>query len=631
MWTLPLKGITFGSVCLVLAQAGPSSCSAPPPGGGGGTPQGACCHSDGSCGVTSEAGCDGTYVGDDSTCALADCPPPTGACCLDDGSCSVVSRDDCAGAFEGAGTTCSATACDVSPFTEEAIARGVDYRVIYGRGDEAGSGVALVDLDGDGDPDLVTLGLVGDGDVGVFENDGTGHFTDRSGASEIAPAPDARGVSAGDYDDDGDLDLYLTQWNVANVLLRNDGNFHFTDVTAEAGVGGVGYGGASVWGDYDGDGRIDLYVGNWEYTDRNFLYHNLGDGTFEEVAQALGVDSRERSYQPVFIDYDGDADLDLYLSNDNRVSSCGPDHHNQLFRNDGGVFTDVSAESGADVCLNSMGVAVGDFDRNLFPDFHLTNLAPGNVLLMNQGDGTFVDESAAAGIDQAGDFGWGAVAFDYDHNGFEDLYVVFNGAANRFYKNAGTFPLVNIAADLGLDLNTESYCVATGDIDLDGDLDLVLSARQTELKIYINHEGQKRRWAKFHVVGEGHDRGGIGTVVQVRTGDARQVRHLLFGNNYKSQNETVLHFGLDGATVMDEIIVTWMGGTTRTLSNYATDTTWTLYPPQRLGDSNGDAVINATDTAAMTDCQGTVRPGCEMMDYDGNGTVNAADAAMQTP
>jgi len=630
MWTVPLKSVAVGSLCLILAQAGPSSCSAPP--GNGGTPRGACCVGDGTCQVTTEASCSGSYVGDDSTCETADCPEPNGACCLDDGSCSVVARTACDGAFQGAGTACSATACAISPFTEEAAQRGVDYLVIFGRGDEAGSGVALIDLDNDGDADLVTMGHVGDGAVGIFENDGTGNFTDRTANTGIPPLPDAHSVAAADYDDDGDLDLYLTQWNLANVFLRNDGNFHFTDVTAAAGVGGVGYGGGSAWADYDSDGLVDIYVCNWEYTDRNFLYRNLGDGTFEEVAEALGVASRERSYQPIWIDYDGDADLDLYLSNDNVLSLCGqPGHHNELFRNDGGTFTDVSTETGADVCFNSMGAAVGDFDRNLWPDLHFTNLPPGNVLIANQGDGTFLNQSAAAGIDQPGELGWGTVAFDYDHNGFEDLYVVFNNGVNRFYDNPGTFPLQNIARQLDLDLVAESYCLASGDIDLDGDLDLVLSSRQERVRIYINNEGQKRDWVKFKVVGEGRNRGGIGTAVQVRTGEVRQVRHLLFGNNYKSQNETILHFGLGGARVLDEISIVWPGGTTRTLSGYAADTLWTLYPPERLGDVNGDGVINATDTAAMTNCQGDVRPGCEMMDYNGDGDVDSTDATLQAP
>lgn len=554
----------------------------------------------------------------------------TGACCSDSGACSVTTREGCSGSYQGDDVTCAAAACDeLSPFSEEAIARGVNYRVIFGRGDEAGSGVALIDLDNDGDADLVAMGRVGDGAVGIWENDGTGQFTDRTDGTGIPLVPDAHGVCAGDYDDDGDLDLYLTQWQVANILLRNDGDFRFTDVTTTAGVGGVGYGGGCAWADYDGDQLIDVYVGNWEYTDRNFLYRNLGDGTFEDVAPALGVDSDQRTYQPVWFDYDGDADLDLYLSNDNTLFFCGPDRHNELFRNDGGTFTDVSAESGADVCLNSMGAALGDFDRNLHADVHLTNLPPGNVMILNQGDGTFINGSADAGIDLPGDLGWGTVAFDYDHNGFEDLYVVFNDGVNRFYNNAGTFPLTNIAADLGLEYLGESYCVATGDIDLDGDLDLVMSARQIDLRIYINNEGQKRDWVKFQVVGEGRNRGGIGTQVRISAGGAQQIRHLLFGNNYKSQNETILHFGLDSANTVNEIVATWPGGTTRTLTNYAANRLWTLYPPQRLGDFNGDGTINSTDVAALTDCVGDVRPGCEMMDYDGDGDVDSSDASAQ--
>lgn len=629
-----LRETLFHGSCLGLTLVA-LSCAG---GGGGGSDNentndnvipermGACCQPDGGCLKVAQVDCVETYLGDDTECAA--CPESAGACCLDDGSCTILPPAECDGAYLGHGSQCLANACSLSPFTEEAEKRGVDLLVIYGRDDEAGSGLAFVDLDLDGDPDLVVLGQVGDGIVGVFENDGKGFFADRSADTGIPPSPLARGISAADYDDDGDLDLYFTCWLQPNVLLRNDGNFRFTDVTSEAGVGGVGHGAGSAWGDYDGDGWVDLYVANWEYTDHNFMYHNLGNGRFEEVAGPLGVDSLERSYQPVLIDYDKDSDLDLYLSNDNRVSNCGPEFHNRLFRNTGGTFADVSMETGADICMNSMGVAVGDLDGNLYLDLYFTNLPPGNFLLLNQGDGTFVERSAAYGLDTPGSTGWGTAAFDYDNDGFEEFFVLNANDANRFYEHDGTIPLQDIAPTLGLDEDGASYCLALADVDNDGDLDIAESVRQQRLKLHINQEGQKRHWVKFRVVGEGRNRFGIGTTVTIRTGERSQIRHLLFGNNYKSQNEALLHFGLRSARSIDEIEIVWPGGTTRTLRNYAAEQTWALIPPEQLGDWNGDGAVDSNDAAGFANCQGTIRPGCEALDVDGDGVIGPVDESL---
>lgn len=555
--------------------------------------------------------------------------PSPGACCLSDGTCLQTLDEECNGAFIGPGTECGLSSCNVSPFADEAMQRGITYLALFPRGEPdvvPGSGIGFLDLDLDDDLDMMVLGRVGDGLVGVYENDGTGRFTDRSADSGIPPDRLIRALAAGDYDDDGDWDVYLSYWTARNGLFRNDGDFHFTDVTEFAGVGHVGQGSGCSWGDYDGDQRLDLYVSDYGIDRPNRLYRNRGDGSFEDVAPALGVTSGRRTMQGAFLDFDGDADMDLYVANDLMGFIC-PECCNELYRNDGGVFSKMPDESGANACLNSMCIAVGDVDNNLALDFFFTDdfFRPGNILILNQGDGTFVNASTEAGINPMGAVGWGAVFFDYDNDGYEELFVTYNTAANQFYENDGRFPLTNVASSLGLDFDGLSYCTAVGDVDDDGDLDLAVWSRQQNIRLYMNQEGHKRRWAKLVVIGEGRNKFGIGATVTISAGGRRQIRHLMAGNNFKGQDSNELHFGLDTARTLDEIVVLWPGGTTRTLTNYAGNKTWKLYPPSRLGDANGDGVVGADDLAAFDACLGVVRPGCEAMDVDGNGDVNDAD------
>jgi hypothetical protein len=283
-------------------------------------------------------------------------------------------------------------------FTEEAIARGVSYNIE--QPDTFGSGLAFVDLDNDADPDLVVIGrtTTGVGPIlGVYENDGAGAFIDRSVAYlQIPQLRMASGVTAADYDADGDLDLYISVWLQPNVLLRNNGNFSFTDVSAPAGLNDAGAGAGCGWGDYDGDGWLDVYVPNRTGTNLptgepstipNRLFRNLG-GTFIDVAAALGVaEGDSRSFQASFFDFDRDADADLYLVNDKGLSS-GCQWRSRFWENVGGALVDISLESRTDGCVDGMCIALGDFDRNGLQDIYVTNLPFGNQLYLNNGDGT---------------------------------------------------------------------------------------------------------------------------------------------------------------------------------------------------------------------------------------------------
>ena len=523
------------------------------------------------------------------------------------------------------------------PFTEEAAKRGIDYITSQGYwSDGFGCGVAFVDLDGDGDADLILTGR-SDGVVGVYENQ-DGYFIDRSSGSGIPPLTSGSGVTAGDYDGDGDLDLYLANWLMPNTLMRNDGDFQFTDVTASAGVGDAGQGIEGVFGDYDGDGWLDIYVSNYTYpnpdTNYNRLYHNLGDGTFEDVGETMGVDDHGLGFEALFFDYDRDGDDDLYLSND-RAHATG--YGNRLWENVNGVFQDVSQSSGADAYMHSMGVGVGDFDGNGYPDLYCTNERAedtGNRLFLNQGDGTFLDLSHEAGV--AGEWadgyatGWGALFLDYDNDGVQDLYVVNSTAPNFLFEHGGAFPCADIAPLLGLDTGGQSFSTAMADVDADGDLDLLLQNHGEAIRLFINHEGEQRNWLKIKLFGAGPNTHAVGALVDVTTGSQTQYREVMTGIGYKSSSSLVLHFGLGTATTVDLVSILWPGGSQTFLVNVPVNQQLTVVEGALLpGDCDGDDDADLNDFSTFVNCAGgpgePAPTGCQCADLDDDGDVDLRD------
>ena len=510
-------------------------------------------------------------------------------------------------------------------FTEEALARGIMYVPVQTPAD--GQGVVFADLNNDNYVDIVVLGR-GDGVIGVYENDGTGHFLNRSQNNGINPGFDTSGVVAGDYDNDGDLDLYISQAaGQMNMLLRNDGDFHFTDVTVHAGVADENLSTGCAWRDYDNDGYLDLYISN--YFDANRLMHNNGDGTFEDMAANLNVDVLRYVYQSAFVDYDRDGDGDLYVSSDHGQFCDSLPVHNYLFRNDDGSFIDVTDISETNGCVRAMCIAIGDFDGNLFPDFYVTNIPEGNALMLNEGDGTFTRAEVEAGVASYA-VGWGSVFFDYDNDGWQELYVCNMAAPNRLYQHTGTWPCEDISNLLGVDVGGNSYTVATGDIDNDGDLDLLLSNRDEPIRLFINHEGERRSWVKFDVIGKGASRYAIGANVELQAAGKSQYREIIAGDNLKSQNELLAHFGLADALIIDRVEVMWPGGDSRVLTDYPVNNRWEIYPAAKLGDADKDGDHDLDDFIYLLGCRtgdnpGSISPGCEVMDYEGDGDVDYSD------
>lgn len=541
-----------------------------------------------------------------------------------------------AGAFLLAG---AAHAQSPAPFTSEHSARGVVYNMTFGPpigAPQDGYGMGIADIDGDDDLDLVFLGRP-DGLVGVYENNGLGVFVNRSAASGVAISPSGAGVALFDYDRDGDLDLLVAQRYHPTRLYRNVGGLAFADVSAGAGLGFTApVTGVSV-ADFDGDGWPDLHLCVYSTEVPDKLLRNLGDGTFEDVAAAAGVASLGLGYQSVWSDHDRDSWPDLCVSNDRGVGNVP----NQLWRNDGGSFIDVSAPTGADVSLCSMGIACGDLNGDARPDYYFTNLPDPepplfgvNPLLLSAAKGPFTRGEAEWGVSNLR-MSWGAVFWDFDNDSDLDLYVNNEFQPNALFRNPGTPPMADIGVSMGVAGSANlSFASATGDLDGDGDLDLVINNYGGPVRLLMNQEGSRRNWIRLRVAGEGRVRDAVGasaTLVAVGPkGEERapQWREVLFGGNtYLAQNDPTLHFGLGDATAVASIEVRWpAGGAVRTISSLAINARWTVHHPSRLGDVDGDGAVGSLDWAQFAQWGlGPLQPGREMLDFDGNGALGAED------
>ncbi len=542
-----------------------------------------------------------------------------------------------------------------SPFTEEAFTRGLDfimgpYPQVQGY---VGQGCGFVDIDDDGDPDVVIIGRA-DGKVGIFENVGGGVFVDHTLTSGIPAMQEQEGFAAADYNADGFLDLYITQANNRpNFLMKSNGDFTFTDVTATTGVqNGVQNTTGPSWTDYNHDGWPDLYVSN--YGQSNALYRNNGGVNFSNLAGVLGITGGpiSLSFQTVWIDHDRDGDKDLYLSNDRAPLGWPP---NALWQNNNAIFDDISVASGADVSIYSMGIAAGDVDNNGYPDLYLTNInavdSSGqgvrgydgeNPLLLNLGNGTFVDACDTWAVCNF-TTSWGAIFFDWDNDGFKDLYVNNQFDPNHFFVCDGEPPCSEMAEQLGIrgDFDPDfdydenlptiaSYNSAVADVDGDGDLDLLLNILGGRSELYINQEGHKNSYVRFDIVGEHPNLFALGASVETTVdGQTQFSENYAGGNNYLGQNELIIHFGLGSANTVDQAVVQWPSigppGPTRTLTNLPANETWTVYPPSLLCDADGDGVDH-DDFVEFASCfLAGFSPGCEMMDFDGDSNIHADD------
>ena len=450
------------------------------------------------------------------------------------------------------------------------------------------AGSAWADYDGDGWVDLFVTGNL-DANA-LYHNQGDGSFavSEYSALLSLPEVPSGGAVWA-DYDNDGWRDLYVLNMG-ANRLFRNLAGAGFADVTVAAGVGDIGKGTTAAWGDYDEDGHLDLYVTNWsclpacELADfsrsRDVLYHNNGDGSFTDVSGLLGFEALlGAGFSVSWVDYDDDRDLDLYVVNDKAVNAVG----NVLWRNDGAgcggwCFTDVSAYSGADVVAHGMGLATGDYDNDGDLDFYFSNMVRPMVLLENAGAGRFIDVSARAGVDyRTGDaVGWGTAFFDYDNDGWLDLYLTATGISpiygkagmhyeypDMLYHNERNGRFSPAPQEQFSEGDYPTMGFSTADYDRDGRVDYMLTLWNDGHRLVQNQsfDARRRRWIAFEIEGGGMiARDAFGTRVRVVTDDGlSQLRELKSGSSLGAGNELVLHFGLGDAQIK-RVIVSWLNG-----------------------------------------------------------------------
>jgi hypothetical protein len=436
------------------------------------------------------------------------------------------------------------------------------------------------------------------------------------------------GVAVADFDNDGLLDIFVTGYG-GNALYRNRGNCTFEDVTEKAGIRGSGFMTGAAWADYDKDGFVDIFVARYVHVDlsnpaafgsckfrgivvqcgpwgmtgeTDLLYHNRGDGTFEEVSQKAGVGDPSKYYGlgVVWGDYDNDGWPDLYVAND-----TGP---NYLYHNNhDGTFTDVGMLTGAALSAEgdangSMGVDFGDYDHDGRLDIFVTNFADQeDSLYHNIGAKGFDDVSWKAGVAKSGYpyVKWGAGFFDFDNDGWLDLFVA-NGhvypqmdqleSAARYREplllhmnnHDGTFTESAAAAGLDALPPMSRRGAAFGDVKNDGNIDVLLLNVGEPPTLLLNHGVPGNHRALFQLIGSKSNRAAIGARLTIHAGNLTQFNEVRGGSSYLSQNDLRLHFGLGKETKIDSAEIQWPSGATEKLQNLPADNIFTVVEGQGI-------------------------------------------------
>jgi hypothetical protein len=511
-------------------------------------------------------------------------------------------------------------------FTDITAASGVKFTHNSGRAgkkympESLGSGVAIFDADGDGWLDILLINSRDWDSKGrtslpaLYRNNHNGTFTNVTKGSGLDVQTYGMGVTAADYDNDGREDVYVTSLD-GDRLYHNEGGGKFKDVTAASGIRNADFGTSAAWLDYDRDGKVDLFVANYVQWSRDKdlwcsldgatksyctpesykgtaskLFRNLGGGKFQDVSQKAGVaDPTSKSLGVAVLDYNGDGWPDLFVANDTQP--------NRLYRNLGnGAFKDEALEAGVafseeGTARGAMGVDAADYDRSGRPHLLVGNFTNEMLALYhNEGSGVFVDEAPASSVGQASllTLTFGVFFFDYDLDGQLDILAA-NGhleeEINRvqpriqyrqpplLFHNLGKGKFAPVTADMGRDFSRPMVArgAAYGDLDNDGDLDVVFSTNHGPAYVFRNDGGNRNRWLRVKTVGVKSNRDGLGAVVRVTGSTGKQWALVRSGSSYCSQSEVAPTFGLGQDKTVQVLEVEWPSGTKQRFTNVPTN------------------------------------------------------------
>lgn len=484
-------------------------------------------------------------------------------------------------------------------------------------------------------------------------------------------------VAIGDYDNDGDEDIYVGSKFAPNALYRNEGNMTFVEVGAEAGVADEGFTNAAIWFDFDNDGDLDLATGNGyggSSAAPNRFYVNQGDGTFVDMAEAWGLNSTlmcrslhaadydqdgftdlyvvninaenhffkntggegfVNVYQQtgtldtgvgmgsIFFDYDNDGDQDLYLTHDANQT-------NKLYRNQGdGTFINLAFFAGLNYQGNCMGVDVADINHDGWLDLYITDLYP-SAMFLNEGNGSFEDISVPSGTSDSG-MTWGCVFFDYDHDSEWDLYIVndhqFAPLPNILYRGNGdnTFTPVS-EGNATLEHAYSDYGLAMGDLDNDGDLDLVIATPKSGTQPGIGllrNDAAEGHWLQVKLEGTLSNRDAVGARATLYFDGKVRMDEVNIGQGYSGASTLDLHWGLATSTSVDSLVVDWPSGETTTYESLAIDARHVITEPTNcLADFNYDFARTSGDLLVLLSAYGGFG---EETDLDGDGVCATSD------
>jgi hypothetical protein len=536
-------------------------------------------------------------------------------------------------------------------FVEMTAKAGIDFQHSFGEKELSsiqegtGSGCAWIDYNNDGLLDLyVVSGRHIDGlndhstpdgihaTNHLYRNDGDGTFTDVTAQAGVPGNGFGVGVTVGDFDNDGYEDIYVTNYNSA-ILYHNNGNGTFTDVTAKAGVNNPYFGTGAAFLDYDHDGRLDLFVGNYLKFDPNYrqyysaqqypgplayapetnrLFHNNGDGTFTDVSQSSGIASQPGRAMGVTVgDYDNDGWPDIYVANDTMPSFL---YHN----NRNGTFTDVAPDLYVAYGQNgeastAMGPIFGDFDNSGWQGLFVSD-AHYHRLYRNPGEtgGAFQDETNASGVGAvSGQFvGWGDGLFDFDNDGWKDLFILNGGLVwqipmlSSLLRNNGdgTFTDVSLRAGSFFQTQIVSRGACFADYDNDGYIDafVVTLGGKGILLHNTPPAGKRNHWLTIKLVGTRSNRDGYGASLEAVSGDLHQFVQSTSASGYLSQNDPRPHFGLGQHTEVDTLTIRWPSGTIQVLNHIKADQILTATEPASATPATGAVTDPTTGSAAGT-------------------------------